>query len=124
MIVDDDEKFLEELEETLSLSGYYTVAVSNGDSAVSMAKKVKADVVVLDLKMDGKNGLEVAKELRNIPSTSDVPIIAMTGFYTEQEYNKLINGYGIQTCLTKPFNPLDIITQIERALIRKNRKTC
>lgn len=116
MIVDDDREFLEELKETLTSSGYDTTALSNSTSALKMVRKIKPDVILLDLKMQGKSGFQIANELKQLAETAHIPIIAMTAFYTEREYTILTNICGIKTCLIKPFNPLDVIAEIERAL--------
>jgi len=116
MIVDDDREFLEELKETLTSSGYDTTALSNSTSALKMVRKIKPDVILLDLKMQGKSGFQIADELKQLPETAHIPIITMTAFYTEREYTILMNICGIKTCLIKPFNPLDVIAEIERAL--------
>lgn len=116
MIVDDDSEFLQELKEILDLSGYEVTQISNPSSVVSEAAGNEPDVILLDLKMEGLNGFEVADQLKRTEKTSHVPIIAMTGFYTEEEHMSLMNICGIQRCILKPFNPLDVISAIEMAL--------
>jgi len=115
MIVDDDKEFLEELNETLSLSGYDMVSANDPDLALDVAKKERPDVIVLDLKMPKKTGFQLADELRYLAGLDDVPIIAMTGYFKEN-YSPLLNLCRINKCLRKPFNPLDIIVEIENAL--------
>lgn len=114
MIIDDDKEFLEELEETLALSGYDMVAVNDAALAVEVAAKAKPDVVVLDLKMPKKSGFQVADELRHLSEAAHIPVIAMSAFFKD-DYGPLLNICGIKKCLKKPFNPLDIITAIEKA---------
>ena len=116
MVVDDDREFLEELKETLSLSGYDAAVFSNGATALKMVRKIKPDIILLDLKMKGKNGFQVADELKRSAETAHIPIIAMTAFYTEKEHTILMDMCGIQTCLIKPFSSLDVISKIEDAL--------
>lgn len=116
MIVDDDSEFLQELKEILDLSGYEVSQISDPSSVVSEAAGSAPDVILLDLKMEGLNGFEVADQLKHTEKTSSVPIIAMTGFYTEEEHMSLMNICGIQRCILKPFNPLDVISAIEMAL--------
>lgn len=119
MIVDDNKEFLEELEETLSLSGYDVIAVNESVGAFETARKSKPDIVLLDLKMSGKTGFKVADEIKHFTELKHVPIIAMTGHFTDLEYSLLINLCGITKCLVKPFNPLDVIAQIENLLQEK-----
>lgn len=116
MVVDDNKEFLEELTELLTLSDYDTEVFTSGMSALKEADKVKPDLILLDLKMNGKSGFQVAEELKEIPGVASVPIIAMTGYYTEKEHAMLMKVCGIKACLTKPFNPLDVITKIEELL--------
>ena len=96
MIVDDNIEFLEELKEMLVLSGYEAAAFYNGPSALEGAQRFKPDVILLDLKMDGMSGFQVADELKRIPETARTPIIAMTGYYTGKDHTLLINISGIQ----------------------------
>lgn len=116
MIVDDEEGFLEELKETLELSGYDTVDFNSGESALEKVCTIRPDAILVDLKMSGKSGFQVALELNSNPKTSHIPVIAMTAHYTEKEHARLMNECGIRKCILKPFNPLDVIYELERFL--------
>lgn len=119
MVVDDDKEFLKELEETLALSGYAVETVNEATEAFTVAREIKPDVILLDLKMKGMTGFEVANKLRSFGSTTNIPIIAMSGFFTSQEDDTLLSFFEINNYLRKPFNPLDIIIKIEDVF--KNR---
>lgn len=116
LIVDDDKEFLEELREVLGNTGYDVTIVVDGIAATKAARIVKPDVILLDLRMKGMSGFEVADRLKGFSDTADIPIIAMTGFYTLKEHAWLMNFSGIKRCLRKPFNPLDVIAEIENVL--------
>jgi len=115
LVIDDDKEFLEELKETLALSGYEVVEVNDPILAIDVAMKISPDVVLLDLKMPGKSGFQVADELKHFSSLTNVPIIIMTGYFKD-DYLPLLNICGIKKCLKKPFHPLDVIAQIESVL--------
>ncbi len=115
MIVDDDKEFLDELEETLALSGYDMVVAKDPFSALSIASQEKSQVILMDLKMPNKSGFQLAHEIRSFPGLQQVPIIAMTGFLRDG-YESLMEMCGIKRCLKKPFNPLDVIAEIETVL--------
>jgi CheY-like chemotaxis protein len=121
MVVDDDKEFLEELQETLVLSGYEVKAVNEASEAFGVATKIKPDMILLDLKMKGMTGFEVINQLKNFDKTIDIPIIAMSGFFTAEEDDTLLSFFEIHNYLRKPFNPLDIITKIETVL-KENRR--
>ena len=116
LIVDDDKEFLQEIRETLHLSGYQVDAVNKASCSVSFAAIRQPDLILLDLKMDGMTGFEVAKGLRQIPETAKIPIIVMSGYFSEQQDCTLFDFFQIKNCLQKPFNPLDVITRIENTL--------
>lgn len=115
MMIDDDEVFLDELSEVLSTSGYDTVAVTDTKQAMQTAQEIRPSVILLDLKMPGKNGFELAFELKNRPGLGAIPVIAMSGFFRAQKI-PLLELIGIRKCLAKPLNPLDVIWTIEETL--------
>jgi len=118
MIIDDDKKFLDQFNDILNLSGYEVVIVSDAVSAADVASRVRPDVILLDLKMPKKSGFQIAEELRNFSESNNVPIIAITGFFKEDNV-PLMNLCGIKRCIKKPLYPLDVIAQIEAALAEK-----
>jgi two-component system response regulator AdeR len=121
MIVDDDKEFLEELREILGLSGYKTIAINDSTSALNAARRIRPDIVILDLKMKRKTGFQIAEELKQFPETAHIPTIAITGFYAEKGKSTVIfDIYGIKDFLIKPFNPLDVIAKIEAVLKERN----
>jgi len=116
MIVDDDKDLLDELQETLSMKGYYTLAINDSASAVDAACSSKPDVILLDIKMDGMSGFQVAQSLRRLPSTAIIPIIAMTGMCIQENHLSAMKLWGMDVCIEKPFNPHDLILSIQRVL--------
>jgi DNA-binding response OmpR family regulator len=113
LIVDDDETFLEELDNTMQMCGYDTITRTSGKTVVKDADEKRPDVILLDMKINGKSGFQIADDLKHFPSTSDIPIVAMTGIFTERLHRTFMKGLGIDDCVLKPFNPLDIISKIE-----------
>lgn len=116
MVVDDDKLFLSEVNEVLSLSGYETTAFDNGKAALKWARAKRPDVIILDIKMDRMNGFQLTKNLKRFPETVGIPVIAMTGHFTGEEHGSAMQECGIETCLKKPFNALNMLKQIEMAL--------
>ena len=113
MIIDDDTKFMEQFEEMLNLSGYETEKYKTGDAALSALDDHSPDLILLDLKMEGKSGFEVAEILHNNKSTSEIPVIVMSAFYNNHHFERLTEEYGVRICLSKPIKPLDVISEIE-----------
>lgn len=120
MIVDDDKEFLDEIKGMLELCEYEVKAFSNEDELLFAAFAEKPDVILLDLKIEGGSGFKIADELRRNGKTKDIPIIAITGIYTEDGHMEVIKSFGFLKRLIKPVNPLDIILAIEHAVEIKN----
>ncbi len=113
MIVDDDRDFLSELEQALLLSDYELLAVNDSTLALSMARTANPDLIVVDLKMQGLNGFQLADRLKQKAETMDIPVIAMTGYFTREQHWDLMSACGIRDCLKKPFYPQELVTHIE-----------
>ena len=116
MIVDDNVELLEELENLLKLGGYDVIAISDGTRVFDIAVKNKPDLILLDLKMSPKSGFQIADEARNSLLLKDIPVVAMTGFFTEKQHFLMMKLCGIKTSILKPFRPLNLISKIEFAL--------
>lgn len=119
MLVDDDKDFLEEMREMLDFYGYEPVLFDDPVAALKSVSAIKPDVLLLDLKMDKMNGFQLAKELGQLEETERIPVIAVTAYYTKEEYANVMHVLGIKKCITKPFKPLDVIQEIEKAISEK-----
>ena len=122
LIVDDNVELLEELQDMLSQSGYDVETTSDAEKAFSLAHEMKPSLILLDLKMSPKSGFQVADELRHSLQMKEVPIIAMTGFFTEKEHVLMMKLCGIKTFILKPFQPVNLISKVEFALGRRKEE--
>jgi len=113
LVIDDDVEFLDEIDELLKATGYSTTVLEDGEQALKETCKMKPDIILLDLKMK-ISGFKIAIQLSCLAETKDIPIIAMTGVYTEKEHRLVMSACGIQKWLIKPVSPLDLITAIEQ----------
>ena len=115
ILVDDDEKLLVKgIKFNLENEGYTVDACYDGESAVNMARTGEYDLIILDLMMPKKDGLEACQEIR---SFSTVPIIMLTA---RSEDADMLMGFesGADDYVTKPFNILALKARV-RALLRR-----
>lgn len=105
LIVDDDRQvagylieFLQGLEHPVAAH-----AVHDGFAAGYGMHVFKPDVVLLDLMMPGMEGFEVCRRIKQEPSTSEVRVIAMTGFSTPEHRRRILDA-GAECCLAKPLD--------------------
>jgi PAS domain S-box-containing protein len=78
LVVEDDHSSQELIVSYLESAGYLTVTAGSGPEAIRQAKELKPDVITLDMMLPGKNGYETLHELRNIPATSEIPVVIVS----------------------------------------------
>lgn len=114
LIVDDEPQIVEICRDYLKAAGYETVSASDGAQGLSLARREKPDLIVLDLMMPEMNGLDVCRIIRR---ESDVPIIMLTA--RVEETDKLIGlELGADDYITKPFSPRELVARI-RVVLRR-----
>jgi DNA-binding response OmpR family regulator len=114
MIVDDDRDFLNEISESLKKQGYKVFSFSDGELALKQIQEIEPDVILLDIKMERVSGLMMANEIKRRPFSKNIPLIAMSGVYTDESHQFVMKTFGIKQCLTKPLNVQDVVDLIER----------
>lgn len=116
LLVDDEETFVETLAERLELRGFATQTATTGDAALDILQKHAVDVVVLDVVMPGKDGIETLKIIKSINPL--VEVIMLTGHATVET---AIQGMrlGAYDYLMKPTDTEELILKINKARDRK-----
>ena len=113
LVVDDEATVRELIEKTLTLSDYDVDLVSDGPTALERLTAGEYDLLIVDLKMPGMDGLSVIREARR--RSLDLPVIIVTGFSTEANAIEAIN-LGVSGYLTKPFRIPRLLNVAARAL--------
>jgi len=114
ILVVDDELFVRELLlEFLSAQGYEVSLADSGEKAVELMQTQPADLVLVDLKMPGINGIEALRQIKKI--APDVRAIIMTGYPTIESSIEALR-HGAYDYVIKPFKLDDLKSSIERAL--------
>jgi DNA-binding NtrC family response regulator len=112
LLVDDEKDFIESLAERLQLRDFDVSTALNGDDAFNLIREKEFDVIVLDVKMPGKSGIDTLKEIKNINQLSQV--IMLTGHATVES---AIQGMklGAYDYIMKPTVTEDLINLINKA---------
>ncbi len=114
MVVDDEEVIIDVLCSFLERRGYKTFAIKDGQSAISCADKKKPDLVFLDIKMPGLNGIETCYRLKQmLQSSLTTGIFVITGYYTRENVEKSYRA-GAVDVIKKPFDLEDINNRINK----------
>lgn len=116
MLVEDDPGVSRSLGRTLLAAGYVVVPATNGAEAVRLWQEGRSDLVILDMFMPEKDGLETIVELQSL--TPDVPIIAITGGGTHGRFDILKDAerLGAIETFRKPFDTKTLLASVARIL--------
>lgn len=101
LIVDDDEDLLIIIQHALSAEGYNPICSPNGVNITSIVTRKHPDLVLLDIHMNGVDGADICKELKQNPETSSTPIIM---FSANENIKRVSQECGADGYITKPFS--------------------
>jgi DNA-binding response OmpR family regulator len=118
LIVEDERELNKVLQAYLSRSGYQTISAYDGNSALDLWRSEKPDLVLLDLNLPGKDGMDVAREIRKVDLT---PIIMVTA--RVDEVDRLIGlEMGADDYITKPYSPREVVARVKAVLRRASQQ--
>ncbi|HMX79605.1 MAG TPA: response regulator transcription factor [Ferruginibacter sp.] len=120
LIADDEPDILEIIQYNLKNEGYEVAAAKNGNDALELAKRFNPDLIILDIMMPGKTGIEVCNLLRMQPAFSKTLIIFLTALSDETTEIKGLET-GADDYLTKPISPKVLVSKVN-ALFRRITK--
>lgn len=113
ILVIDDELGPRESIRMIFKNKYNVIPVESGERGIEVIKKIKVDVIILDLKMGGKNGIETLEEIRKYDER--VPVIILTG-YGDMESARKAMHFGVIEFMTKPFDIPELESIVNRAI--------
>lgn len=114
LIIDDDEELCELVSEYLSVEGFETEAVHDGETGLQKALSNEYEMVILDVMLPRKNGFDVLRDLRK---SSKLPVLMLTAKGDDME--RIVGlEIGADDYLPKPFNPRELVARL-RAVLRR-----
>lgn len=116
LFIEDEATLHKTFEDALTKEGYTLISALDGETGVRLAKEKKPDLILLDLILPGINGIEVLRELKNIPETQHIPVIVLSNSEDMESIQAAID-LGAQTYLVKINYKLEeVIQKIRDAL--------
>ena len=111
LVVDDNRLVLATLTDGLSQAGYRVIDADNGDDAILLARQHKPDLALLDIRMEGKSGFDVAQYLR---TQCRMPFMFLSAF-SDEETVAQVEALGAVAYLVKPLDIRQIVPAVEAA---------
>jgi two-component system alkaline phosphatase synthesis response regulator PhoP len=114
LIVEDERRIVQLAQDYLEKAGYAVASTSDGSAALPLARSTRPDLIVLDLGLPGRDGLDVLRLLRR---ESNTPVIILTA--RGEESDKLVGlELGADDYIVKPFSPKELVARV-RAVLRR-----
>ena len=121
LIADDEPDILEIIQFNLQAEGYEVITAKNGDEAIEQAKRHLPDLIILDIMMPGKNGIDVCNILRMQPAFKEKLIVFLSALSDEGTEIRGLET-GADDYITKPIRPKILISKVNALFRRLNKE--
>ena len=117
LVVDDEQSIVTLLKYNLETAGYIVDVAYDGEEALKKVKEVKPELIVLDVMLPKKDGIEVCKSIRSDKNL--VPILMLTA--KDDEFDRVLGlELGADDYMTKPFSPREVVARV-KAILRRSQ---
>ena len=114
LVIDDEPALRELLQKALTSAGYEAILAEDGDEGLRLFIQAPADLVIVDLYMAGRDGMEIISDLRK--RSPRLPLIAISGRYLADELLGVTKLLGVKATFKKPFVLAQLLVSVEEAL--------
>ena len=111
LIVEDNERNMQLARDVLQFHGFQTVETVSGEDGVMMAREHHPDLILMDISLPGIDGVEATRQLKNEPSTADIPIVALTASVLHADRARFEEA-GFAGLIAKPIDVLVFPEQV------------
>src|SRR5882672_6226076 len=115
LLAEDDKNIQMIVRDYLEASGFEVWLTNNGEEALQILSKGVPDLLILDIAMPVLDGLELARRVRQIPETAQLPLLALTARALPHDAARAYSA-GCDSFITKPFTPIQLLDEIRRLL--------
>jgi len=118
-IVEDERALADVLKEKLEKEGFDADAIYSGEKAVSLIKKKKPDIILLDLLLPGKDGFEILTELKADKNLKNIPVIVLSNLSQDEDIKKALS-LGAVDYYVKAQHPLkEVVEKVRNKIVLK-----
>ncbi len=113
LIVEDNELNMKLFRDLLEAHGYQTTGTSNGVEALDLVRKIRPDLILMDIQLPQVSGLEVTRWIKDDPELRHIPVVAVTAFAMKGDEERIREG-GCEAYLSKPISVGKFIETVRR----------
>ena len=104
LIVEDEEKNMKLLRDLLQVKGYDTLEASNGEDGVRQATSKQPDLILMDIQMPVKDGIQASREIKASAETNRIPVIALTAYAMKGDRERISKEGDFDGYMSKPID--------------------
>ena len=120
LVIDDDPVILELLRVNFEIEGFDVICAKDGEEGFAKARAEHPDIVISDIMMPRRDGLQLLADLKGEPTTEDLPVILLSAKAQKTEVKQGLD-LGADDYITKPFDPLELIDRLNAVMTRPRR---
>jgi two-component system, cell cycle response regulator DivK len=113
LIVEDNELNMKLFRDLLEAHGYQTSGTSNGNEALDLVRRMRPDLILMDIQLPQVSGLEVTRWIKDDPDLRAIPVVAVTAFAMKGDEERIREG-GCEAYLSKPISVGKFIETVRR----------
>jgi len=121
VLIEDEPNIIEAIRFLLTREGWTVDAHSDGSDAVDVIKAANPDLVILDLMLPGKSGMEIIKDLRDEESLHRLPVLMLTARGQARD-REMAEKAGVSRFMTKPFSNAEVLTAVRDLHAQANQE--
>ena len=115
LVVDDNEANLRLITAVLKTRGYGLIEARSGETALAVITDQRPALVLMDVQMPGMSGIDVARAVRAMPDTGDLPLVAITAMAMKGDREEILDA-GFNDYLAKPYKMADLLGVVTKWL--------
>ena len=120
LLIEDEPNIIEAIRFLLTRDGWEVDTHSDGTDAVEVIQAAAPDLVILDLMLPGKSGMDILRDLREIPDLEALPVLMLTARGQSRD-REMAEKAGVSRFMTKPFSNAEVLTAVRDLLAQASR---
>ncbi|MCR9127103.1 MAG: response regulator [Rhodobacteraceae bacterium] len=121
LLIEDEPNIIEAIRFLLARDGWSVETHSNGVDAVEAVRDHAPDLVILDLMLPGRSGMEILRDLRADSATSRLPVLMLTARGQSRDRD-MAEKAGVSRFMTKPFSNVEVMTAVRDLVAQASRQ--
>ncbi len=121
LLIEDEPNIIEAIRFLLTRDGWEVGTHSNGADAVEVIQAAAPDLVILDLMLPGKSGMDILRDLRDIPELAGLPVLMLTARGQSRDRERAEKA-GVSRFMTKPFSNAEVLAAVRDLLAQASRQ--